>query len=321
MGETTSIGWTHHTFNPWIGCTEVHAGCAGCYARELNKKYKYNGGTWGKGTPRHVTSEENWRKPLRWAKEAARAGERHRCFFSMGDPLDEEAPLEAQERFWQLIRETANTCVRGHPVVPLSGADGSWSRGRCSTPVHSPGGTLPCSARLGGLDHLLLTKRPSRWRIIPADARPLVWLLTSVSDQATADRYIPELLAAEGFAVRGVSLEPMIGPVDLTPYLESRRPVTDSLEDAPDGAEVDGMERVGDCWERREFIRWVIVGGESGSKRRPSEVAWYESIAAQCSSARVPLYVKQDTAFKAGQQGRLSDALWARKEFPVVTHG
>jgi protein gp37 len=117
MGKETAIGWTHHTFNPWRGCShavgpngETHPGCINCYAEFLVcEKFRMGGvkGEWGPGAPRTVAAESAWKDPPRWARAAAEAGERRRVFFSLGDPLDEEAPKEAQERFWQLIRNGA----------------------------------------------------------------------------------------------------------------------------------------------------------------------------------------------------------------------
>ena len=70
MGEVTKISWTNHTFNPWIGCTKVSAGCDHCYAESLN--HRWGNDNWGKGKPRRVTSESNWKEPLRWNKAAGR---------------------------------------------------------------------------------------------------------------------------------------------------------------------------------------------------------------------------------------------------------
>ncbi len=68
-------------------------------------------------------------------------------------------------------------------------------------------------------------------------------------------------------------------------------------------------------------IGWVIVGGESGPGRRPCEIDWIVSIVGQCADAGVPCYVKQDSGFKPGQQGRIPDDIWAVKEFPGVGNG
>lgn len=249
MGANTKIQWTDFTFNPWIGCTKVHAGCTNCYAEDQNKRWAYNGGTWGKGTPRKVTSAANWKQPLKWARDAAKAGERRRVFCaSLADVLDEEAPPEAQQALWELIRATAFHCCDACP--------------KC-------GGEPPTC---GGLDWLLLTKRPERWELVPEDVRPLVWLGTSIADQKTADEWVPRLMAAgkpTEFAVRFVSLEPQIGPVDLAPWLDA-------------DWDLGGVA-----------LDWVIVGGESGPRARPFDIGWARSVVSQCHKAGVPCFVKQ----------------------------
>jgi len=93
-----------------------------------------------------------------------------------------------------------------------------------------------------------------------------VWLGVSVENQHFADERIPLLLQTPA-AVRFISAEPLLGPVDLhSPVLE---------------ADSDG------------YLDWVIVGGESGAGARPFAVAWARSIVAQCQAAGVPVFVKQ----------------------------
>lgn len=129
---------------------------------------------------------------------------------------------------------------------------------------------------------LLLTKRPENicrmWcshvntdGLPPSKLhRPNVWLLTSVSDQPTADRMIPELLACRDLApVLGVSAEPLLGPVDL------------HLHDLCDDR------------QNSDFIRWIIAGGESGPNARPCNVDWIRAIRDQCAAASVSCFVKQ----------------------------
>jgi protein gp37 len=67
--------------------------------------------------------------------------------------------------------------------------------------------------------------------------------------------------------------------------------------------------------ETKSF-HWAIIGGESGKNRRPCEIAWIENIAAQCKQARIATFVKQDSALRPGQKGRIPDDIWALKEFP-----
>ncbi len=137
----------------------------------------------------------------------------------------------------------------------------------------------------------VLTKRSLRMRefltALPygrecADA-PNIWWGVSCEKQW----YLPRLdnLRESGAAVKFVSFEPLLedlGQIDLS--------------------EID----------------WVIVGGESGPKRRPCEIDWIVSIVGQCADAGVPCYVKQDSALRPGQQGRIPDDVWAVKEFPMV---
>ena len=282
MGESTNIAWCHSTFNPWIGCTKVHTGCANCYAEKLATTRL--GRRWGAGAHRQVTSESNWKQPLRWARAAAKAGERRRVFCaSLADVLDEEAPPKAQARLWQLIRETSSYDTR----TTLGMA--RWSLGP-------------------GLDWLLLTKRPERWEVIPADVRSLVWLGTSVSDQATADEWVPRLLKAEGFAKRFLSVEPLVAPVNLvsTGALGCDcRPI-----ELDDGSVEDRCS--GQCafyraaWKGQNPLRrldWVIVGSESGPRARPMEIAWARSLVDQCLAADVPIFTKQLATERARQHG------------------
>jgi len=105
--EGTGISWTDNTFNGWIGCTKVSAGCAHCYAEIINKRCGQR--NWGVGAVRRVTSEVNWQKPLKWDREAARTSTRIKVFCSsMADVFDKEAPAAARERLFELIKATPN---------------------------------------------------------------------------------------------------------------------------------------------------------------------------------------------------------------------
>lgn len=115
----------------------------------------------------------------------------------------------------------------------------------------------------------ILTKRPARMRSILTSASfssikpmPHIWLGVSVEDQATADERIPLLLQTPA-AVRFVSYEPALGPVDFT------------------------------RWIRHAGIDWIIVGGESGPKARPFDVQWARNTIAQGRAAGVACFVKQ----------------------------
>jgi len=246
MGADTSIEWATHTFNPWRGCAKVSTGCANCYAETMAKRTGIHG-TWGKDGERVVSSDAYWRQPIKWNRDAAREGVRRRVFCaSMADVFEDRRDLDGpRERLYGLIEATPN------------------------------------------LDWLLLTKRPENaarlfdWSVLGCfDADewpPNVWLGTSAENQATADERIPHLLAVPA-AVRFLSVEPLLGPVDLMPWLDE-----------------EGYDAPGDGGEVRPLpaVDWVIVGGESGPGARPCDVAWIRSVRDQCREAGTPCFVKQ----------------------------
>lgn len=120
----------------------------------------------------------------------------------------------------------------------------------------------------------ILTKRPERMREwctrhrVASEPKANIWLGVSVEDQATSDKRIPVLLDTPS-AVRFVSVEPLLGPVDLA-------------FSAFNGA---------DSFGRMEGLHWVIVSGESGPKARPCRLAWIRAIIQQCERAGVRCFV------------------------------
>ena len=144
---------------------------------------------------------------------------------------------------------------------------------------------------------------------------PNVHLGVSCEDQTAADKRIPVLLQCPA-AVHWISAEPLLGPITLWGDDEGclRGP----------GVIVSGGMTPSTPYEHSEGyddsypgLDWVVVGGESGPNRRECDPAWIDDIVAQCSAADVACFVKQDSALKPGQRGRLSDATWAHKEFPL----
>jgi protein gp37 len=132
-----------------------------------------------------------------------------------------------------------------------------------------------------------------------------VWMGTSVEDQATADERIPQLLACPA-AVRFVSYEPALGPVDFTRIGEH------VPEDAFDPAYwLDSLRghMVGPDDILPSRVDWVIVGGESGPGARPFDLRWAESVVAQCRDAGVACFVKQLGAFPVTRR-RDVERLW-----------
>lgn len=134
-------------------------------------------------------------------------------------------------------------------------------------------------------EHLWARHTDTTTNAMPLGPLPNVWLGVSVENQHFADERIPLLLQTPA-AVRFISAEPLLGPVDLSPWLGNTVGLEASL--APGrGLRVDAFT------VKRGGLDWVIVGGESGDHSRPFDLAWARSIAAQCQAARVPVFVKQ----------------------------
>lgn len=222
MGENTKIEWATHTFNPWWGCTKVSEACKHCYAESWAKRVGKD--VWGPSVERRMFGDLHWQQPLRWDAAAAKGGARPRVFCaSMADVFEDREELDApRKRLWQLIESTPN------------------------------------------LDWLLLTKRPQNvasragWG---ADWPENVWLGTTVELQKRAEELLPHLAAIPA-KVRFISAEPLLGHLDLNPWLGST-------------------------------IDWVITGGESGPKARPASPDWFRSLMLQCMEKDVAFHFKQ----------------------------
>ncbi len=105
MVENSKIEWTHHTFNPWIGCTKVSPACDHCYAERDTARFKTV--EWGSGKERKRTGEAYWQTPLKWNRQAEALGVRYRVFCaSLADVFDNEVPDEWRTDLWKLIAST-----------------------------------------------------------------------------------------------------------------------------------------------------------------------------------------------------------------------
>jgi protein gp37 len=297
--ENSKVEWTHHTFNPWRGCTKVSAGCANCYAETLSGRNPKVLGVWGPNGTRVVAAEAQWREPLKWDKEAARLGVRHRVFCaSLADVFEgpetmpevaREPVAAARRRLFKLIGQTPHLdwlllTKRPQNVLKLTR--------EAIDPDGEPDGNECCEPN--GLDVATF-----------AELYPNVWLGTSVENQAAADDRIPHLLKASA-AVRFLSCEPLLGPVDLRRANVRDKGTYDKYDDYLTGKywQQPGSwpgEYTEDMADRPQLllsnpshkVDWVIVGGESGPGARPFNVEWARSLVQQCKAAEVPVFVKQ----------------------------
>lgn len=108
MGKDSKISWTHHTFNPWWGCTRVSPGCLHCYAEAFSKRTGHK--LWGTLAERRVFQPKHWSDPVTWDAVAKLKGERHRVFCASMADVFEDHPTCASERprLWELISKTSN---------------------------------------------------------------------------------------------------------------------------------------------------------------------------------------------------------------------
>lgn len=261
-----------YTFNGWIGCSKISAGCKNCYA-ERDMDHRFGRVKWGEHGTRQVTAPAYWAKPLQWNKQAAAAGWRRKVFaFSLADWLEERDELI-------------------HPRALL----------------------LELIAATPWLDWLLLSKRVEGWEdriteiseynLIGAaeianrwlDGKPPanVWLGTSAEDQDTADHRFPRLLEVPA-VLHFVSLEPLLGAIDfqLVRDLEGFETVYDTLRGV--------LSANGQLHLPMPSIKWVIAGGESGPRARPTHLLHAQHLRDQCVAAGVPFFWKQWGEWQSG---------------------
>lgn len=108
MAKNSKIEWTRHTWNPWIGCTEVSPACDHCYAKAMMDN-RLGKAKWGAGEPRVLTSEKNWDQLLKWDREARLAGRIDTVFcLSLGDIWDNEVNPAWRRRAFDRMRQANN---------------------------------------------------------------------------------------------------------------------------------------------------------------------------------------------------------------------
>ena len=150
--KNSAIEWTHHTFNPWIGCTQVSPACDHCYAMTM-MDHRYHRVEWGVGKARVRTSADYWRQPLRWHRAAQAAKVRERVFCaSLADVFDGEAPEVLnvwRAELWQLIARTPQLdwlllTKRPGNVLRMSPWGSSWPANVCTGRRISSKDTVVC---------------------------------------------------------------------------------------------------------------------------------------------------------------------------------
>ncbi len=316
MSDTTSIEWTDASWPVVTGCTHISPGCDRCYSARLTSTRlrhlpEYAGlasnGRFN-GTVRCLPDRLDW--PLKWRKPK-------RIFVSdMADLFHDQVPDEYLVRVFDVMlnarRHTFQVLTKRH--ARMRSFVTRYLSGEFAA---EPLDRAPLAATVD---------RP------PAN----VWLGVSAEDQKWADIRIPALLDTPA-AIRFVSAEPLLGPIDLSSWIGADHGASPGDLPAPGGRGKAGGDRGGlrsgvpdDLSDstRRSSISWLIAGGESGSGARPCELSWLRSLHDQCASAGVPYFLKQlgsvagrewDAGPKGGDWDKWPEDLRVR-EFPPARH-
>jgi len=287
----TGIEWTDATWNPMTGCQKISEGCRWCYADTMAKRiqgnYRKLEGE-GKPIPAGIKRYRDGfapafhpdalGEPLRWMKP-------RRVFVcSMSDLFHTSFSFEQIAAVFGVMA----ACPQHQFQVLTKRVDRAlkfyeWLQDR----IEYHGGWCPGgAAQVCFMEAMKYTSEISLGQMMgEVDERvpwplPNVWVGVTVENQRAADERIPLLLKVPA-AVRFLSCEPLIGPVDLVETFED---VIGSL----------GAGRLCDTWTLHgNSMDWVIAGGESGPKARPSHPDWFRQLRDQCQAAGVAFFFKQ----------------------------
>lgn len=298
----TAIEWATDTINFWWGCTKVSEACRFCYAERVDGRLgphlsgvdgEYH---WGPGAPRLLQVEKALRELGKIRRRAAN-----------GSAVCQECGHTRINTSTNGRTLFCGKCsgmvkiIRERPRVFINSMSDFFEDRRDLDEVRLM--ALDAMRQAPEVDFLLLTKRPEKilellrralqqetdargvtelhdWLANCAIGSPAprnIWLGTTVENQEAADQRIPELLKVPA-AVRFLSCEPLLGPVDLWAFLKG--PIRDAALAALDSPPMPGID-------------WVICGGESGPSARPMHPDWARALRDQCAEAGVPFFFKQ----------------------------
>lgn len=339
MGTHTGIEWTQATWNPIVGCSVVSPGCTNCYAMTMAARLEAMGTLKQyAGTTRRTKAGPVWTGKLALAPEATLLAPLRRrkptTYFvnSMGDLFHEDIPDEWIDRVFAVMalapQHTFQILTKRSARMRAYFAE-TWQ--------------LPARGAIRIDDTLTVPARPARtedrWEQInsaidaitmdplfeqdrfwtpegsvigrpvwPRQPLPNVWLGISAEDQRRADERIPDLLATPA-AIRFVSAEPLLGPIDFRDITVPQQVGTwqlNALEcDCPDDEDTDLAGAT---------LDWIIVGGESGKGARPMHPDWARSIRDQCAAAGTAFFFKQWSAWAPLIDRERDDPDW-RKDY------
>lgn len=292
MADKSQIEWTEATWNPVVGCSILSPGCTNCYAMKMARRIEgmqpsshYAGTTKGSKAgavwtgklalaPDHILTQ-----PLRW--------KRARTIFvnSMGDLFHENVPDEWIDRVFAIMalapQHTFQVLTKRAGRMRVYMGDRAAVRR-----IYSLVCDLVCNRVADGIliapgvDPAVAP--PGRRVFLGRWPLPNVWLGVSTERQQEADERIPDLLVTPA-AVRFISAEPLLGPIDLAAAMSTPKSLRVLFD----------KQAAGILKDERGSLHWVIVGGESGPGARPMHPAWARSLRDQCAAAGVPFFFKQ----------------------------
>lgn len=315
---STSIAWTEETWNPVRGCSMApgseDGGCLNCYAARMAARnlpelkspttgqpfaILHNTGRTKNGRPERVPRwtgvvefiPDALSKPMHWKRP-------RRVFVnSMSDLFHENLPEADILSVFQVMGKCpAHTfqilTKRQRRLLDIL-------RGRYWRNLgHSPA--------MGG-DHYVLLEKGAKPRPGDLEFLPNVDLGVSIENEKTARLRIADLLNTPA-ARRFVSFEPALGPVDLASVLKVSCPRCGLLQIPSRDQFCQGCA---DILVGRRRLDWVIIGGESGPRARPFNLAWLRFVISQCKAAGVPIFVKQLGARPISDS--VMDQIWLEK--------
>lgn len=292
----SKIEWTDKTLNPIVGCTPVSPACDNCYAVKMAYRHSFNPkpgiASKYKGTAKKTKDGVVWTGKLNFRPEVMRQVLNRKTptkYFvgSMTDLFHDAVPDELLDRLFTIMARASHhtfQILTKRPERMRKYLEG------CERGAADIGGEFPWSN---------------------------VWFGVTAENQAMANKRIPILLATPA-AVRFVSIEPMLGPVDLR-NIAVGCPAEGDILNA-----IAGIEVLGDAAFSVPRLDWVICGGETGNQARPMFSPWVRRLRAQCTTAGVPFFFKKWGGYKgrgdwlipAGHE--VDGQVW--EQFPEVRH-
>lgn len=316
MAENTKIEWTDATWNPIRGCSEVNGDCSNCYAKTVAARFSGPGLPY-EGLARHSEKRglPQWTgkvqfirdaldQPLRWRRP-------RRIFTnSMSDLFHDGLTNEEIAAVFGVMAAAGRHTFQVLTKRPARALE--WFRWVDSQPF-AVDACINAAVSLGACEMLRswLYKLPSTKEspVLPWPL-PNVHLYVSAGTQESADRFIPLLLMIPA-AIRGVSAEPLLGPLRLRGHIMSSPRPGDCTCGRGHGftrcPNTGGVAKLNDrngcrSFKRRpgEGIHHVIVGAESGRGARPMDEAWVRDLRDQCDETGTAFFYKQ----RLDQRGR-----------------